>query len=175
MEGQKSGCISPASYDFIIPLRMRILMICLGNICRSPLADGLLRNKVSEKKLPWFVDSAGTAAYHIGNPPDHRMIQTAKENGIDISGLRARQFTSQDYEDFDRIYVMDQSNYKNVLALANSNADRQKVYLLLDHLYPNKQLEVPDPYYGNQSDFDAVFTLVNEATEALISDLTNDK
>jgi protein-tyrosine phosphatase len=154
---------------------MRILMVCLGNICRSPLADGLLRNKVSEKKLPWFVDSAGTAAYHIGNPPDHRMIQTAKENGIDISGLRARQFTSQDYEDFDRIYVMDQSNYKNVLALANSNADRQKVSLFLDHLYPNEQLEVPDPYYGNQSDFDAVFTLVNEATEALISDLTNDK
>jgi len=122
-----------------------------------------------------MVDSAGTAAYHIGNPPDLRMIQTAKANGIDISGLRARQFTSQDFEDFDRIYVMDQSNYKNVLAMANSNTDRQKVSLLLDHLYPNKQLEVPDPYYGNQSDFDAVFTLVNEATEALISDLTNDK
>jgi protein-tyrosine phosphatase len=150
-------------------------MVCLGNICRSPLADGILRNKVSHKQLPWFVDSAGTAAYHIGNPPDLRMIQTAKANGIDISGLRARQFTSQDFEDFDRIYVMDQSNYKNVLALANSNADRQKVSLFLDHLYPNKQLEVPDPYYGNQSDFDAVFTLVNEATEALISDLTNDK
>jgi protein-tyrosine phosphatase len=149
-------------------------MVCLGNICRSPLADGLLRNKVSEKKLPWIVDSAGTAGYHIGNPPDHRMIQTAKENGIDISGLRARQFTSQDYEDFDRIYVMDQSNYNNVLRLANTNADRQKVYLLLDHLYPNKQLEVPDPYYGNQSDFDAVFTLVNDATEALISDLTHE-
>jgi protein-tyrosine phosphatase len=150
-------------------------MVCLGNICRSPLADGILRNKVSHKQLPWFVDSAGTAAYHIGNPPDLRMIQTAKANGIDISGLRARQFTSQDFEDFDRIYVMDQSNYKNVLAMANSNADRQKVSLLLDHLYPNKQLEVPDPYYGNQSDFDAVFTLVNEATEALITDLTNDK
>ncbi len=154
---------------------MRILMVCLGNICRSPLADGILRNKVSHKQLPWFVDSAGTAAYHIGNPPDLRMIQTAKANGIDISGLRARQFTPQDFEDFDRIYVMDQSNYKNVLAMANSNADRQKVSLLLDHLYPNKQLEVPDPYYGNQSDFDAVFTLVNEATDALITDLTNDK
>jgi protein-tyrosine phosphatase len=150
-------------------------MVCLGNICRSPLADGILRNKVSHKQLPWFVDSAGTAAYHIGNPPDLRMIQTAKANGIDISGLRARQFTPQDFEDFDRIYVMDQSNYKNVLAMANSNADRQKVSLLLDHLYPNKQLEVPDPYYGNQSDFDAVFTLVNEATDALITDLTNDK
>jgi protein-tyrosine phosphatase len=149
-------------------------MVCLGNICRSPLADGLLRNKVSEKKLPWFVDSAGTAAYHIGNPPDLRMIQTAKSNGIDISDLRARQFTSQDYEDFDRIYVMDQSNYNNVLRLANTNADRQKVSLFLDHLYPNEQLEVPDPYYGNQSDFDAVFTLVNEATEALISDLTHE-
>lgn len=153
---------------------MRILMVCLGNICRSPLADGLLRNKVSEKKLPWFVDSAGTAGYHIGNPPDLRMIQTAKSNGIDISDLRARQFNTKDFTAFDRIYVMDQSNYNNVLALANSNADRQKVYLLLDHLYPNKQLEVPDPYYGNQSDFDAVFTLVNEATEALISDLTHE-
>jgi protein-tyrosine phosphatase len=149
-------------------------MVCLGNICRSPLADGLLRNKVSEKKLPWFVDSAGTAGYHIGNPPDLRMIQTAKSNGIDISDLRARQFNTKDFTAFDRIYVMDQSNYNNVLALANSNADRQKVYLLLDHLYPNKQLEVPDPYYGNQSDFDAVFTLVNEATEALISDLTHE-
>jgi len=174
MEGQKSGCISPATYDFIIPLRMRILMVCLGNICRSPLADGLLRNKVSEKKLPWFVDSAGTAGYHIGNPPDLRMIQTAKSNGIDISDLRARQFNTKDFTAFDRIYVMDQSNYNNVLRLASTNADRQKVYLLLDHLYPNKQLEVPDPYYGNQSDFDAVFTLVNEATEALISDLTHE-
>ena len=153
---------------------MRILMVCLGNICRSPLADGLLRNKVSEKKLPWFVDSAGTAAYHIGNPPDHRMIQTAKANGIDISELRARQFNTKDFTAFDRIYVMDQSNYNNVLRLANTNADRQKVYLLLNHLYPNKQLEVPDPYYGNQSDFDAVFALVNDATEALISDLTHE-
>ena len=153
---------------------MRILMVCLGNICRSPLADGILRNKVSEKKLPWIVDSAGTAAYHIGNPPDHRMIQTAKDNGIDISGLRARQFNTKDFTAFDRIYVMDQSNYNNVIRLASTNSDRQKVYLLLDHLYPNKQLEVPDPYYGNQSDFDAVFTLVNEATEALISDLTHE-
>lgn len=93
---------------------MRILMVCLGNICRSPLADGLLRNKVSEKKLPWMVDSAGTAAYHIGNPPDHRMIQTAKANRIDISEFRARQFTTQDFVAFDRIYVMDQSNYNNV-------------------------------------------------------------
>jgi len=153
---------------------MRILMVCLGNICRSPLADGILRSKVSEKKLPWIVDSAGTAAYHIGNPPDHRMIQTAKSNGIDISDLRARQFNTKDFTAFDRIYVMDQSNYNNVLRLANTNADRQKVYLLLDHLYPNKQLEVPDPYYGNQSDFDAVFALVNDATEALISDLTHE-
>jgi protein-tyrosine phosphatase len=102
------------------------------------------------------------------------MIQTAKSNGIDISDLRARQFNTKDFTAFDRIYVMDQSNYNNVLRLANTNADRQKVYLLLDHLYPNKQLEVPDPYYGNQSDFDAVFALVNDATEALISDLTHE-
>lgn len=154
---------------------MRILMVCLGNICRSPLADGLLRSKIVERQLPWLVDSAGTAAYHIGNPPDHRMIQTAKAKGIDISDLSARQFTSQDFDAFDRIYVMDQSNYKNVLRLARTDADQQKVYLLLDHLYPNKQQEVPDPYYGNQSDFNEVFNLVNEATEALITDLTHDK
>ncbi len=154
---------------------MRILMVCLGNICRSPLADGLLRSKIVERQLPWMVDSAGTAAYHIGNPPDHRMIQTAKAKGIDISDLRARQFTLQDFDAFDRIYVMDQSNYNNVLRLARTDADQQKVYFLLDHLYPNKQQEVPDPYYGNQADFNAVFTLVNEATEALITDLTHDK
>lgn len=154
---------------------MRILMVCLGNICRSPVADGILRSKVSEKQLPWVVDSAGTAAYHIGNPPDSRMIQTAKAKGIDISELRARQFTAQDFVDFDRIYVMDQSNYTNVLRLANTHADRAKVYFLLDHLYPSKQMEVPDPYYGSQSDFNAVFTLVEQATEALITDVTNDK
>mgnify|MGYP000070369250 CR=1 FL=1 len=121
MEGQKSGCISPASYDFIVPLHMRILMVCLGNICRSPLADGILRNKVSHRQLPWMVDSAGTAAYHIGNPPDLRMIQTAKANGIDISGLRARQFTSQDFEDFDLIYAMDKANYKEIISLLLKN------------------------------------------------------
>lgn len=154
---------------------MRILMVCLGNICRSPLAEGLLRHKVSKKKLPWTVDSAGTAAYHIGNPPDHRMILTSKAKGIDISGLCARQFTAIDFVNFDRIYVMDQSNYNNVLRLAKTNMDRSKVFFLLDHLHPTNQIEVPDPYYGNQSNFDEVFALVNEATEALITDLTNDK
>ena len=154
---------------------MRILMVCLGNICRSPMAEGLMRRKLLEANLSGKVDSAGTANFHIGKSPDYRMVQTGKLQGTPINDLKARQFSTQDFEDFDRIYVMDQSNYKNVLAMANSNTDRQKVSLLLDHLYPNKQLEVPDPYYGNQSDFDAVFTLVNEATEALITDLTNDK
>ncbi|MBM3165032.1 MAG: low molecular weight phosphotyrosine protein phosphatase [Bacteroidetes bacterium] len=151
---------------------MRILMVCLGNICRSPLADGVLRQKVEQRGLLWEVDSAGTANYHIGEPPDERMIKTAQGRGVDISWLRARQFSQQDFKGFDRIYVMDRSNRSNVLKLTNEEDDRQKVYLLLDHLYPGEAAEVPDPYYGNSEDFDRVYTLIDEATNALIKDLS---
>jgi len=147
-------------------------MVCLGNICRSPLADGVLRQKVEQRGLLWEVDSAGTANYHIGEPPDERMIKTAQGRGVDISWLRARQFSQQDFKGFDRIYVMDRSNRSNVLKLTNEEDDRQKVYLLLDHLYPGEAAEVPDPYYGNSEDFDRVYTLIDEATNALIKDLS---
>ena len=153
---------------------MRILMVCLGNICRSPLADGVLRHKVQEKNLPWVVDSAGTASYHIGSPPDPRMVKTASKYGVDIGCLRARQFTSEDFNAFDRILVMDKSNYANVLNLASNQEDINKVMFLMDYLHPTQQKEVPDPYYGAQEDFDVVYKLVDEATDAILIKESNE-
>ena len=153
---------------------MRILMVCLGNICRSPLADGVLRHKVQEKNLPWEVDSAGTASYHIGSPPDLRMVKTASKHGVDIGFLRARQFTSEDFNAFDRILVMDKSNYANVLNLASNQEDINKVMFLMDYLNPMQQKEVPDPYYGAQEDFDVVYKLVDEATDAILIKESNE-
>ena len=153
---------------------MRILMVCLGNICRSPLADGVLRHKVKERNLPWVVDSAGTASYHIGSPPDPRMVKTASKHGVDIGFLRARQFTSEDFNAFDRILVMDKSNYANVLNLASNQEDINKVMFLMDYLNPMQQKEVPDPYYGAQEDFDVVYKLVDEATDAILIKESNE-
>lgn len=145
---------------------MQILFVCLGNICRSPLADGLLRKKVTENKLDVLVDSAGTAGYHIGEAPDSRMIATAKARNTDLSFLRARQFKASDFGIFERIYVMDTANLKNVLSIAKTEAERAKVSLVLDSIEPG--MEVPDPYYGNQAGFDHVYDLLDEATTHII-------
>lgn len=153
----------------------RILMVCLGNICRSPLADGLLLRKITERNLNAQVDSAGTANYHIGKAPDSRMIKTAAKFGTPIEFLRARQFTAQDFQNFDHILVMDRSNYSNVIALAQTEADQKKVNFFLDYLYPNQKSEVPDPYYGTLKDFEAVYQLVDEATDALIQKLFHEQ
>jgi len=150
-------------------------MVCLGNICRSPLADGLLLRKIKERKLNASVDSAGTANYHIGKAPDSRMIKTAAKHGTPLDFLRARQFTATDFLHFDHILVMDQSNFNNVISLARNDEERNKVNLLLDFLHPNQQLEVPDPYYGTQQDFEAVYQLVDEATDALIQKLFHEQ
>lgn len=149
-------------------------MVCLGNICRSPLADGLLLRKIKEQKLDLTVDSAGTANYHIGKAPDHRMIQTAAKHGTALEFLRARQFTSRDFKNFDLILVMDQSNYENVVKLAPNNIDKQKVAYFLEYLYPNQKAAVPDPYYGTLKDFEEVYQLVDKATDALIQNLINE-
>jgi protein-tyrosine phosphatase len=143
-------------------------MVCLGNICRSPLADGLLLRKIKERQLNFTVDSAGTANYHIGKAPDLRMIKTAASHGTPIDFLRARQFTAQDFQHFDLILVMDKSNYQNVIRLASSNEEINKVNFLLDYLYPGQAAEVPDPYYGTQKDFEEVYELLDKATDALI-------
>src|SRR5205085_11264860 len=102
-------------------------VVCLGNICRSPMAEGILRKKITEKNLSFIVDSAGTANYHVGEPPDERAINTSKKFNVDISKLRGRQFTTKDFDTFDRIYAMDNSNYKNILRLARNENDKKKV------------------------------------------------
>jgi protein-tyrosine phosphatase len=147
---------------------MKILMVCLGNICRSPIADGLLRKKVKEQGLDVEVDSAGTIALHQGEAPDSRMIETARKNGTDISFLRARQFKVEDFENFDFIFSMDFSNKKNILSLARNEEDRNKVHMLLGELTNQEEASVPDPYYGTQKDFEHVYDLVDQATDILI-------
>lgn len=147
---------------------MKILMVCLGNICRSPIADGILRKKVSDLGLPVIVDSAGTSGFHSGEQPDERMRKTAKSFGVNIDDLRARQFTVDDFDSFDLIYAMDSSNYNNILSLARTEEDRSKVRLILNELEPGKNLQVPDPYYGGEQGFIEVFNLLDAATDRII-------
>lgn len=146
-------------------MSVKILMVCLGNICRSPLAEGLLASKLPKDKF--FVDSAGTGNYHIGKQPDQRSILTAEKNGLDISYQRARQFTSKDFENFDYIYVMDNSNYDDVIALAKNEEQKNKVQLILNELFPGDNVDVPDPYYGLQNGFDLVYEMLDETCEIL--------
>ncbi|MES2799830.1 MAG: low molecular weight protein-tyrosine-phosphatase [Bacteroidota bacterium] len=151
---------------------MKILMVCLGNICRSPLADGLMRQKVAQKQLDFEIDSAGTANYHIGSQADKRMIATAKKYGVDLSTLRARQFEVNDFDKFDIIYVMDKSNLQNVNRLSRSENDKLKVKLILNEIYPGEHQEVPDPYYGTQNDFEEVFELLDKTTNSILEKYT---
>lgn len=150
-------------------------MVCLGNICRSPMADGLLLHKIKERKLALSVDSAGTANYHIGSAPDQRMIKTAAAHGTPIDFLRARQFNKHDFKNFDLILVMDESNYNDVVRLAATEDEKRKVEFLLNYLQPGTNAKVPDPYYGTQQDFEAVYHLLDRATDALILKLTHEQ
>jgi len=147
---------------------MKILMVCLGNICRSPLAEGILRNKAEKAGLNWMVDSAGTANYHVGEPP-HRLSQkVAMLNGIDISHQRSRRFIKEDMLRFDKIYVMDAENYIFIKQLSEELWNENKVDLLLNELYPNENRDVPDPWYGTEEGFHEVFAMLSEACEAII-------
>ena len=146
---------------------MKILMVCLGNICRSPLAEGILQSKVNQEQIK--VDSAGTAGYHVGHLPDERSIEVAKNHGIDISHQRCRKFTVEDFDLFNIIYVMDQSNYQDILMLARNIADKQKVQMILNEVDPNSNQNVPDPYYGGDEGFEKVYQMLNEACEIIAS------
>lgn len=150
---------------------MKILMVCLGNICRSPLAEGILRQKTIENQLNIAIDSAGTIGIHAGEQPDHRMQATALKFGIDLSNLRSRQVTLADFQNFDRIYAMDESNYKDLLKLAKNDQEKAKVRLLLDENTLNGLKNVPDPYYGGQEEFEQVYFLLEETINHLINNL----
>jgi protein-tyrosine phosphatase len=139
---------------------IKILMVCLGNICRSPLAEGILASKLPKDKF--IVDSAGTGSWHIGRQPDQRSISIAKKNKIDISGQKGRQFTESDFNTFDYIYVMDNSNYSDVIQLADNEKHTKKVQLILNELFPNENVDVPDPYYGVANGFEVVYKMLDE-------------
>lgn len=143
----------------------KVLMVCLGNICRSPLAQGILSAKVDSDQV--FVDSAGTAAYHVGEQPDERSIAIARVNGIDISNQSARKFTKEDFHNFDHIFVMDQSNLENVLNQADSEEEKNKVQLILS-LADGASNEVPDPYYGGEEGFELVYNLLDDACDYMV-------
>lgn len=142
-------------------------MVCLGNICRSPLAEGILRSKLPQDLF--IVDSAGTSSYHIGEKPDIRSIEIAKINNLDITKQRSRQFQIIDFDKFDVIYAMDKSNYQNILSQARTENDKAKVKMILNVLHPNSNMDVPDPYYGGHDGFKKVFKLLDDACAVIAS------
>ena len=148
---------------------IKVLMVCLGNICRSPLAEGILASKLPKEKF--IVDSAGTGDYHIGKQPDVRSIAVAKKNGIDITKQKARQFSEKDFEDFDYIFAMDNSNQIDILELAKTTEEKAKVNLILNELFPAENVDVPDPYFGVENGFANVYELLNEVCEVIAEKL----
>lgn len=140
-------------------------MVCLGNICRSPLAEGILESKLPKDRFR--VDSAGTGNYHVGKQPDQRSINVAKQKGLDISCQRARQFVPEDFHRYDHIFVMDHTNHRDVLRLAPSEALKSKVQFVLDDLFPGENVDVPDPYFGLENGFTTVYDMLDEACDLI--------
>lgn len=148
---------------------MKILMVCLGNICRSPLAEGILSEKAINLDIE--VDSAGTAGYHIGKQPDIRSIEIAKKHNIDLSNQRARQFNRADFDKFDIIYAMDTSNFAHLISLASNETERNKVRLILNEVNPESCESVPDPYYGGENGFQEVYNMLDKACDKIIENI----
>lgn len=140
-------------------------MVCLGNICRSPLAEGILKSKLFRANV--VIDSAGTGGYNINSQPDSRAIAVAKANGIDISNQQCRKFTVKDFDEFDIIYVMDNSNFRDVIEMARNEADIKKVKMILNEVFPNENLDVPDPYTGGDFGFKSVYKMLDEACDII--------
>jgi protein-tyrosine phosphatase len=147
---------------------MKVLMICLGNICRSPLAEGVLAQKVDEQSLDWKIDSCGTGGWHAGEKPDKRSIDVAKKNGIDISRQQARKFRCTDIDSFDMLFVMDKQNYDDVIRNCHTDVEKAKVRLILSEVDGWENAVVPDPYYGGDDGFDKVFMMIDKACDAII-------
>lgn len=148
---------------------MQILMVCLGNICRSPLAEGIMRQKVKQHKLDWEIDSAGTGSWHIGSTPDSRSVAVALHHDIDISRQRGRQFSSEDFNRFDKIYAMDSENYQNIIRLASNEEQKLKVHLIMNQYEPGKNQSVPDPYW-NDDGFELVYQMLDKACDGIIKE-----
>ncbi len=144
-------------------------MVCLGNICRSPLAEGILKSKLNPNK--YNVQSCGTSNYHIGSKPDTRSIDVAKKHNIDITSQKAAQFHINNFDIYDYIYVMDHSNYENITKLTDNIEHKNKVKLILEEAYPNQNLDVPDPYYGGDQGFEDVFQMLDKTCESIVSKL----
>ena len=145
---------------------MKILMVCLGNICRSPIAQGILEEKIKTYGLNWEVDSAGTSGWHDGERPDSRAIATSRINEVDISRQTSRKINKKDLDYYDHILVMDSANYQDVLKICQTEAQKSKVNLITNFKYPHKNIAVPDPYYNDR--FDEVFQLLDDAIDGLI-------
>src|ERR1700712_26730 len=147
---------------------MKILMVCLGNICRSPLAEGILKHKAKEAGLNWLIESAGTNGYHVGEAP-HRLSQkVAKLNGIDICDQKARRFVKEDMDRYDKIYAMADDALDDIRRIAKEKYDPAKVLLFLNELYPGKNASVPDPWYGEEPGFHEVYRLIDEVCDSII-------
>ena len=150
---------------------MKIITVCLGNICRSPMAEGILRHLAQERGLAITTDSAGTSDYHVGEGPDHRAVAAMERHGINIRDLRARQFKPHDFEDFDLILAMDASNLANMLKLAPDSGSATKARLVMDHAPDHLEREVPDPYFGGDEGFDHVYRMLVEACNAVLDEV----
>ena len=148
---------------------MKVLMVCLGNICRSPLAEGILRDKARQAGLHWEIDSAGTNGYHTGEAPHHLSQKVARINGLDISKQRARRFTADDFQQFDKIYAMAGDVVDDMRRIAGKKFDPTKVDLLLNEVHPGKDEDVPDPWYGPEPGYHEVYKMISTAADRIIA------
>ena len=153
---------------------MRILIVCLGNICRSPIAEGILRHKVKQHGLDWTVESAGTESYHIGETPHRSSQKVCMEHGIDISWFRARKFTADAFAEYDKIYAMAADVYREIKHIGGKAADMSKVDYFLNELHSGKNESVPDPYYGTEAGFKQVYEMINKTCDAIIKKYRKD-
>ena len=147
---------------------MKILMVCLGNICRSPLAEAILQDKAFKAGLTWSIESAGTNRYHIGEPPHPLSQKVARMNGMDISKQRARRFSAEDFEVYDKIYALAQDVLEDMKRIAGKKFENSKVDLLMNELYPGKNLDVPDPWYGPETGYHEAFKLIEEVCDKIV-------
>jgi protein-tyrosine phosphatase len=147
---------------------MKILMVCLGNICRSPLAEGILQDKAFKAGLKWSVESAGTNQYHTGEAPHPLSQKVAALNNINISNQRARRFIAADFENYDKIYALAEDVLDEIKRISGKKFDASKIDLLMNEIYPEKNMDVPDPYYGTEPGYHKVYKMIDEVCDAIV-------